>query len=297
MISGVRHESEYETIQRLHTEKAYPTKNICNFLHVSRAGYYKWIKRSKSRRQIENERLTGIICDKYEKSNGALGYRRMTDDIIRDENINVNHKHVYRLMKIAGIKSVCRKKRNTYIKSTPQVVAENVLNREFYADKPNEKWLTDVTEFKYGSGSKLYLSAILDLGDKRIVSYEISHHNDNSLVFSTFDKAVRLNPDAHPIFHSDRGSQYTTITFKGKLDSIKATQSMSRVGRCIDNGPMESFWGTLKTESYYLHKYKDYRSLKVAIVKYIKYYNTKRYQKRLKRMSPLEFHNYLLNAA
>jgi putative transposase len=112
----------------------------------------------------------------------------------------------------------------------------------------------------------------------------------------TFDKAVGLNPNAIPIFHSDRGYQYTSKTFKAKLDKEKMTQSMSRVGHCIDNGPMEGFWGILKSEMYYLHKFNDFGSLEAAVTKYINYYNNKRYQRRLKCMSPLEFHEYLMAA-
>jgi len=223
----------------------------------------------------------------------VVGYRQMTINLFRDKDRHVNQKRVYRLMKILGLKSVCRRKKYNYIRSTPEVTAQNILNRDFKADRPNEKWLTDVTEFKYGNGQKAYLSAILDLSDRRIVSYVFGHSNNNQLVFDTFDKAVRLNPDAMPIFHSDRGYQYTSKTFKAKLDKAKMTQSMSRVGHCIDNGPMEGFWGILKSEMYYLHKFNDYDTLKVAVEKYINYYNNKRYQRRLKCMSPLEFHECL----
>lgn len=195
-------------------------------------------------------------------------------------------------MNLAGLKSVTRKKRKHYIKSKPEVTAENVLNRDFYSNKLNEKWLADVTEFKYGNGQKAYLSAILDLADRRIVAYVIGHRNNNELVFDTFDKAVQLNTDAKPIFHSDRGYQYTNKQFKSRLDKQNMIQSMSRVGRCIDNGPMEAFWGILKSEKYYLHKYDDFKSLKTAIEEYIEYYNTRRYQKRLKYMAPIEYHRY-----
>ncbi len=133
--------------------------------------------------------------------------------------------------------TITSNQRYNYIKSTPEVTAENILNREFHADKPNEKWLTDVTEFKYYVGAevkKVYLSAILDLYDRRIVSYKIGDSNNNPLVFETFDEAVRANPDAHPLFHSDRGFQYTSKIFHSKLDAAKMRQSMSRVGRCIE---------------------------------------------------------------
>lgn len=129
----------------------------------------------------------------------------------------------------------------------PAYIAENILNREFEAERPNEKWVTDVTEFKYGISfdcvHKLYLSAILDLCDRRPVAYVISERNNNKLVFDTFEKAVAANPDAHPLFHSDRGFQYTTREFHHKLENAGMIQSMSRVAHCTDNGPMEGFWG------------------------------------------------------
>ena len=196
-------------------------------------------------------------------------------------------------MQILHLKSVCERKRYNYIQSTPEVTAENILNRDFHADKPNEKWLTDVTEFKYSVGvevRKIYLSAILDLYDRRIVSYRIGDSNNNSLVFETFDEAVKANPDAHPLFHSDRGFQYTSKSFRDKLIAANMRQSMSRVGRCIDNGPMEGFWGILKSEMYYLRKFTSRDDLISAIERYLHFYNNKRYQQRLRCMTPMEFH-------
>lgn len=217
----------------------------------------------------------------------------MTIKIRREHSMIVNRKRIYRIMRSVGLKSVCRKKRKNYIQSTPEIMAENVLNRDFNASNIHEKWLTDVTEFKYSDGKKAYLSAILDLGDKSIVSYVIGKSNNNVLVFETFDKAIENHPNAKPIFHSDRGFQYTSKVFKKKLDQTGMTQSMSRVGRCIDNGPMEGFWGILKSEMYHLQKFADYESLKCAIEEYIDYYNTSRYQKRLECMTPIEYRNYL----
>lgn len=200
-------------------------------------------------------------------------------------------------MNILKLKSVCRKKRKKYLRSKPEIVAENILNREFTANQFGLKWLTDVTEMKYGLQSKLYLSAILDLGDKSIVSYVIGHSNNNALVFETFDLAHRLYPNVTPIFHSDRGFQYTSKVFKRKLEDCKMTQSMSRVSRCIDNGPMEAFWGMLKSEMYYLKKFATYEELCEAIKEYINYYNNERYQKRLKCMTPVEYREHLKTAA
>lgn len=165
----------------------------------------------------------------YTEVKGIYGYRRMTMNINRILNKQYNHKRIYRLMKTANMKSVIRKKKKNYRPSTPQITAENVLNRNFHADIPNQKWLTDVTEFKLTNGQKAYLSAILDLNDKSIVSYLLGHSNNNQLVFETFDKAVSANSDAKPLFHSDRGFQYTTRQFKSKLDSIMSRVSLSLI--------------------------------------------------------------------
>jgi len=238
-----------------------------------------------------------LIREAYEERDGILGYRQMTIKINREYGHHINHKRVYRLMRILGLKSVCRKKRYNYIKSTPEVVAENILNRDFRAERPCQKWLTDVTEFKYGDGQKAYLSAIFDLGDRSVVSYVISKLNNNALVFDTFDLAVAAHPAAKPLFHSDRGFQYTNKTFKTKLDEAGMTQSMSRVSRCLDNGPMEGFWGILKSEMYYLRKFDTFDTLESAIHEFICYYNTRRYQKRLHCMTPLEFRSTFNNLA
>ena len=236
-----------------------------------------------------------MIKDAYEEKNGILGYRQMTIKLNRENDFHVNDKRTLRLMRILNLKSVCRRKKKNYIKSTPEITAENVLNREFHADAFGKKWLTDVTEMKYSVDSKAYLSAILDLGDKSIVSFVLGHSNNNELVFRTFDIAHQEYPNAKPIFHSDRGFQYTTKTFKKKLDDAGMPQSMSRVSRCIDNGPMEAFWGMLKSEMYYLKKFNSYDELQAAIIDYIDYYNNHRYQKRLRCMTPIEYRQHLMN--
>ncbi|MBM7684274.1 transposase InsO family protein [Pullulanibacillus pueri] len=227
--------------------------------------------------------------DLHEKVDGIFGYRQMTLHMNRKFSELLNHKRIYRLMKVAGLRSVIRRKKRQYKRSIPQHVAENVLNREFTANKPNEKWVTDVTEFKYGSSKKAYLSAIRDLYDGSIVSYVLGHFNNNKLVFDTLDRATNLLNQEHPLIHSDRGFQYTSYEFKRRIDKAEMTQSMSRVGRCIDNGPMESFWGTLKSEKYYLHKYETFEELSQAIDEYIHFYNHERYQKRLNGFSPMEY--------
>lgn len=255
---------------------------------TSRPAYYKWKNRVESLLEAENKLLIAEIITLYEEVDGIYGYRRMTMNLNRRLDKKFNHKRIYRLMRIAGLKSVIRKKKKLYVKSTPQHVAANLLNRQFTADKSNQKWLTDVTEFKYGN-QKAYLSAILDLHDNSIVSYVLGHSNNNHLAFKTLDMALETCPDASPMIHSDRGFQYTSYGFKRRLDAAGMKQSMSRIGRCIDNGPMEAFWGILKCEKYYLHKYHTFEDLAQAIDEYITFYNTKRLQKRLNGLSPMEF--------
>lgn len=296
-MSQVRQENQYRTIQQLHNEKHYQVRTLCEILKLNRSSYYKWLKRKKSANECKNEVLLPLIRAAYEERNGILGYRQMTIKLNREYSQQLNHKRIYRLMRLIGLKSVCRRKRFNYVKSTPEVVAENILNRDFIATRPYQKWLTDVTELKYGDGHKAYLSAILDLGDRSITSYVLGRSNNNALVFDTFDNAVRNNPNAKPIFHSDRGFQYTNKTFKHKLDKANMTQSMSRVGRCLDNAPMEGFWGIIKSEMFYLRKFDTFEELEAAIHEYMFYYNNHRYQKRLHCMTPLEFHGYLKSIA
>lgn len=239
---------------------------------------------------MENEALTSTLYFLHEEYDGILGYRRMTMYINRRQKCRVNHKRIYRLMKLAGLKSIIRKKRYRYKKTTPQITADNKLNRQFDGVGLNEKWVTDVTELQYGTGQKAYLSAILDLTDKRIVSFKFGHRNNNLLVFQTFDAAVTKHPLAKPVFHSDRGFQYTSRMFHYKLRQAGMEQSMSRVGRCIDNGPMEGFWGTLKAEMFNRRKFKTFEELKASIETYIHFYNYDRLQVKLGARSPMEYH-------
>ena len=175
-----------------------------------------------------------------------------------------SEKYIHRLMKELRIKARIRQKHSNHVKSNPEQVGENVLHRDFKANWKNQKWCTDVTEFKVvGQKQKLYLSAIIDLYDRSIVSYVLSNHNNNKLVFDTFDLAMKEYPNAKPIFHSDRGFQY-----------------------------MEGFWGTLKSEMFYGIKWNDETKLREAINKYINFYNNERFQANLKGMTPNQFGNH-----
>ena len=224
-------------------EHNYPIAALCKLGRVSRAAYYKWLHREIP----ESEQKNRLIADEIEKihtESPDKGYRRIRDDLERYHGIDVNDKRVLRICRKLNIKSTIKYSNNGCTRQAvnPQYIAENILNREFTAKAPNEKWLTDVTEFHYYIGMekhKVYLSAILDLYDRRIVSYVIRDKNNNALVFDTVDNALLRNPGAQPLFHSDRGFQYTNRIFHTKLINAGITQSMSRVAKCIDNGPME----------------------------------------------------------
>lgn len=284
---------KYIAVREVHEETLYPISILCNLIKLTRSSYYAWLSREESSAEKLNGEIIKNMIKLYYEVDGIFGYRRMTMHINRIMEQNFNLKRIYRLMKLANMKSVIRKSAYHYKPSTPQITAENILNRDFKAEKPNQKWLTDVTEFKLTTGDKLFLSAILDLGDNSIVSYVMGTSNNNDLVFETFDIAVEMNPGAKPIFHSDRGFQYTNKTFKTKLDELELTQSMSRVGRCIDNGPMEGFWGIIKCEMYYLKKFHSYEELIDCINNYMEFYNFRRLQKRLNAMSPMEYRNQI----
>lgn len=270
-------------------EESFAIVLLCEIAGVCRASYYKWSNRTPSQREKENGKIVKEMAALHKEVNGIYGYRRMTMNLSRKLQKALNHKRIYRLMKLAGIQSVIRRKKKRYRASKPQQVAENLLNREFSATKPNEKWVTDVTEFKYGASKKAYLSAILDLYDGSIISYVVGHSNNNKLVFDTLDSATASLKKEETLLHSDRGFQYTSNKFKRKIDKAKMKHSMSRVGKCIDNGPMESFWGTLKCEKYYLYKYATYEELCQGIDEYMYFYNEKRLQKRLNGLSPMEY--------
>lgn len=297
MLSQVRNETIYLAIREILDEQDCSLSELCRLAEIPRSAYYKWLHRKENRRETENRKLADQIQDIH-SGIPELGYRRMRDVLMREYNIHVSDNHVLRIMRILEIQSTVKfqSKGCTRSASDPQQVAENILDRDFHADEPNEKWLTDVTEFKYINKNeihKIYLSAILDLCDRRVVSFVIGDRNNNQLVFSTFDTAVATNPNAHPLFHSDRGFQYTNRVFHQKLVDAGMTQSMSRVAHCLDNGPMEGLWGIIKREMYYGKKYHDRETLVQAIENYLDYYNNRRYQRKLMTMTPMEAHEAL----
>ena len=271
-----------------------PVELSCSILQVSRAAYYRWLQGRPSRRTAENTDIADKTVQLH-SDHPDMGYRRLRDQLQWKYKIDISDKRMRRICRKLQIKSTIKYNRKGCTKSEkdPQFTAENVLDRRFHAEKPNEKWVTDVTEFRWYEGSethKVYLSAILDLCDRRIVSYVLRDSNDNKLVFDTFDIAVAENPDAKPIFHSDRGFQYTNRVFHQKLVDQGMIQSMSRVAHCLDNGPMEGFWGIMKREWYYGNSFRSREELVQMIENYILYYNHERVQRNLGILTPMEMH-------
>lgn len=291
----------YTAIKEVHEKHHYPINSLCKISNVSKSGYFKWLKHQKTYNDIRNEKIANII-EKIHSDYPDKGYRRIRDDLYRYYNINVNDKRILRICRVLQIKSTIKYKNNgcTIQNQHPTYTTENILNRNFKADAPDEKWLTDVSEFHYyvnGEKHRLYLSAILDLYDRRIVAYTIGDSNNTELVYNMFDFAVKNNPKAHPIFHSDRGYQYTNRTFHSKLVAAGMTQSMSRIARCIDNGPMEGFWGIIKRERYYGKKFNSRKELVDMIENYMDYYNNSRLQRKLGVLTPFEKHEEFLKVA
>ena len=293
-----RHESKYLAIEYFYTNNGWSISWMCKQLGIARAAFYKWKHRIIPQQERENQEIAELIKEYDERFSHILGYRRMTDWINHFNQTHFSKKRIHRIMKKLGIHSVIRKKKKKYNTSKPEETAENKLARDFYAAAPNQKWTTDVTEFKIPeTEKKLYLSAILDLYDRYPVAFVISGRNDNQLVFKTFDKAISANPDAKPIFHSDRGFQYTSRIFQKKLEDNEMIQSMSRVGHCIDNGPTEGFWGIIKSEMYQMYKITDEMSLRNAIRDYMRFYRDERPQSRYNCKTPAEVRSEALSSA
>lgn len=224
----------------------------------------------------------------FTQHKGRYGYRRITL-ALHQEGTSLNHKTVYRLMKSLQLKSVIRVKRYRSYRGELGKVAKNVLQRQFVASMPNEKWVTDVTEFNV-AGERLYLSPILDLYNGEIVAHHTSKRPRFDMVATMLNKAfLRLNGEDQLILHSDQGWQYQMPAYQGMLREQNIVPSMSRKGNCLDNAPMESFFGTLKSECFYLQKFSSVEQLQEAIDDYIDYYNHDRIKVKLNGLSPVKF--------
>lgn len=296
-LSGIRHLFEYHTIHSLVRDHHFTVAESCRALQVHRSAYYKWLHRQKSQTQRENERILAGLCKIYFQSHGLYGARRLADEYNVRYGTHYSDGRIRRLCRFAGLYSLIYlartdPARHADLRRLRHV--DDLIAHDFSAQAPNQKWLTDVTEMAYGSdGKKLYLSAILDLAARDIVAYHISPRNNNLLVHTTLDHAIARYPNARPILHSDHGVQYTSLGFARKLRAHGIIQSMSRVGKCQDNSPIEGFWGTLKAEMYHQAHFSDYESLARAIHQYIDFYNNRRRQRALDRLPPAVYRRRL----
>ena len=232
----------------------------------------------------------------YHENKGRYGYRRITMEL-RNRKIPLNHKTVQRLMKELGL--VCRVRMKKYRSYKGEVgkIAPNLLKRDFSTTAPNQKWVTDVTEFSL-FGEKIYLSPILDLHSSDLVSYVISDRPVLSMVMNMLDNAARQLPlGAAPILHSDQGWQYQHKQYQKKLTDYGIVQSMSRKGNCLDNAVMENFFGLLKSELLYLQEFESMEHFKRELMEYLVYYNNHRIKAKLKGLSPAIHRQQALSAA
>ena len=232
----------------------------------------------------------------YHENKGRYGYRRITAELHK-RNFRLNHKTVQRLMKELGL--VCRVRMKKYRSYKGEVgkIAPNLLNRDFHAEKPNQKWVTDVTEFSL-FGEKLYLSPILDLHSSDLVSYTISDRPVLRMVTTMLNEAFAKIPDGTGlILHSDQGWQYQHRQYRRMLREKGIRQSMSRKGNCLDNAVIENFFGLLKSELLYLQEFQSMEHFKQELLDYLDYYNNRRIKAKRKGLPPAIHRQQALSAA
>jgi len=270
--------------------KKYPMWLMCKILEVSRAGYYHWSKRKNSCRYLEDRRLLEIIKQHYSRSRGTYGFPRIYA-AIRKEGLKINKKKIARLMRINKIRAKTKRKfKVTTVQNTKAQASENILKGNFFSKKENRIWTSDITYVSTKEGW-LYLAVVMDIYSRKIVGWSIQSSLSAELVVKALMMAIlHRNPEQGIIFHSDRGSQYTSYTVREMLKSYKITQSMSSTGNCYDNAITESFFHTLKTELIFWNNYQTRDEAKSSIFKYIEiFYNRQRLHSALNYLSPVEF--------
>ena len=259
---------------------------LLDLTNMARSSFYYHQKQNTLPDKYQE--IKELIKAIYQSHKGRYGYRRITDEL-QNRGIIINHKTVLRLMKTLGLKSVIRVKKYKSYKGENGKIAPNILQRQFRAEAPNQKWATDITEFNV-SGTKLYLSPIIDMFNQEIISYELTERPVFNQVVMMLKKAFKKIPDnTKLILHSDQGWQYQMSHYQHLLKEKGIIQSMSRKGNCLDNAIIENFFGTLKSELFYLKKYKSVGQLKTEISEYIVYYNNERIKSNLNKMSPIKY--------
>ena len=222
------------------------------------------------------------------ENKGRYGYRRVTIEL-RHRGFNTNHKLVMKLMKQANLTCMRKVKKYRSYRGEVGKIAPNLLKRDFRANKPNLKWVTDITQFKLFD-QKLYLSPILDLFNSEIISYTLSKSPNFDLITKMLNNAFKRIPnDTHLLLHSDQGWHYQMQDYQKMLNDKGVRQSMSRKGNCYDNSVMENFFGILKTEFYYRRKFSSIDHFTKELSEYIDYYNNRRIKVKLKGLSPIQF--------
>ncbi|WP_411504321.1 IS3 family transposase [Brevibacillus centrosporus] len=272
----------------------FPVKALLQLADIPRSTYYFCVK-NFGRPDLDGE-LKVLIQAIYDEHEGRFGYRRIRDEL-RNRGHIVNHKKVQRIMKELGLKCLVRMKKYRSYKGKVGTIAPNILDRNFKAEKPNEKWVTDITEFKL-FGEKLYFSPILDLFNGEIITYTIGSRPTYSLVSTMLEQAFEQLTDDHTLMiHSDQGWHYQMKQYHHALHERGITQSMSRKGNCYDNAVMENFFGIMKSELLYLKEFHSVEHFKTELAKYIESYNSKRIKAKLKGLSPVQYRIQALEAA
>jgi len=260
---------------------------MCEFFGVSRAAYYAWVKRL-DQPDPDGERMRWVQ-EAYEKSHRVYGYRRIVLWLQRQKGIRINHKAVLRLMHKLNIRSVARK-RKIFRRMTKAEIYHhygNLLNQQFRASQPNQKWVTDVT-YIATRGGWAYLSTIKDLFDGFIVSHQLGRENSLSLVLNTLKQAKQKEQVTEELLlHSDHGHQYTSHGYAVLTQHYAITPSMSRLGHCWDNAPMENFFSHLKEEALRQFPTPSFEEARQIIEDYIHFYNYERIQLKT-RQTPYE---------
>lgn len=259
---------------------------------MARSTFYYHLGQLRTKDKYETVKVE--IREIYKQNKGRYGYRRIREEL-HNRGYAINHKTVYALMRELGIKSVIRVKKYVSYRGEQGRIAENLLNRDFKASRPEQKWGTDITEFKV-HGKKLYLSPIMDLYNREIVSFTLADRPALQPVLDMVKKATenrRKIPDL--LMHSDQGWHYQNPQYQHLLKEKGIKISMSRKGNCLDNAVIENFFGTLKSELFYLKKYQSIQELEKEIKGYIYYYNHHRIKSSLNGKSPVQYRASPLN--
>jgi transposase InsO family protein len=263
---------------------------LCRCLRVTRSGFYAWQGRPESARTKRDRHLKVLVRTSFAASKGRYGSPRIHRDLREDHQERVSRKRVIRLMQEEKLRARVRKRFKCTTNSKPDhPVAPNVLDRQFTAEAPNQRWVGDTTEFVIGESSKLYLAAILDLFSRFVVGWAVSAVNDRYLTLQALERAVaRRCPDAGLLHHSDRGSTYASEDDQDVLKAHGITCSMSRTGDCWDNAVMEAFFATLKTEL--ADRFGSCGDAKTHLFDYIEvFYNQRRRHSTIGYVSPAAF--------